>query len=258
MQLSTYASTATAANRIGDQLRHEVRAHNEDAPRSQQRALGPSEIGEPCAAALARKQMQEPRVNSRSDPWPSIVGTATHAWLAEAFTAANERLGRIRYLVETRVTVREGLTGSADLYDADDGGTVIDHKIVGETSMRTYKREGPSAQYRSQIHLYGRGLINLGLPVSTVAIAFFPRGGMLSGLHVWSEPFDPAVAEAALARHDQILEAACALGVDEHPERYAEFPTQTGHRCTWCPFFSPGSEVGRACPGHMPGDGTAR
>ncbi len=251
MQLATYAPNSSTATRIGDGLRHAVLAHNANAPRSRQTALGPSEIGEACAGSLARKLMGEPHINTGSDPWPSIVGTATHAWLADAFTTANNQLGRVRYLVETKVTPRAGLSGSCDLYDVDNGGTAIDHKIIGETAMRSYKRDGPTPQYRAQIHLYGLGLVNLGLPVSTVAIAFYPRGGMLSGMHVWTEPYDPAVAHDALARHDQILEAACALGVDEHPENYVHIPTQPGHRCTWCPFFSPGAEVGRACPGHM-------
>lgn len=252
MQLATFARHGQTGARIAEQLREVVTEHDQRAPRSQQTALGPSEIGEPCPAALARKLMGEQRVNARSDPWPAIVGTATHAWLAEAFHAANQRLGRIRYLVETRVQIRAELAGSCDCYDADHGGVAIDHKVVGETAMRSYKRDGPSAQYRAQIHLYGMGLANLGLPVSTVAIAFYPRGGMLSGLHVWTEPYDPAVAQAALDRHDQILEAACALGLDHTPGNYAHLPIVTGHRCTFCPYFSPGVEIGRACPGHMP------
>ncbi|SEG90865.1 hypothetical protein SAMN02982929_05328 [Saccharopolyspora kobensis] len=251
MQLATF-STATARGEhpAADTLRQVIRGHDQLAPRSLQSSLGPSEIGEPCPRRLAYRLMGEQRVNTGSDPWPAIVGTAVHAWLAEAFLAANTWLGRIRYLVETRVTIREGLSGSCDLYDVDTA-RVIDHKVVGETAMREYKRNGPPQQYRAQAHLYGVGLARLGLPVSEVCLAFYPRGGMLAGLHVWAEPFDPAIAAEALARHDRVLEAACALDVDRHPDHYGHIPAATGHRCTWCPWFAPGTPVGATCPGHM-------
>lgn len=252
MQLATFAPAADKQEHpLADELRTVVRDHDARDPRSLQLSLGPSEIGEPCAGRLARRLMDEPQVNTSADPWAAYVGTAVHARLADAFTAANERLGRIRYLVETRVTVRDGLSGSADLYDVD-RALVGDHKILGESSMREYKRSGPPSNYRAQAHLYGVGFARLGLPVREVAIAMYPRGGMLAGLHVWSEPFDPAIADAALERHDAILEAACALDVDRKPGNYSHIPTEPGHRCTFCPFWKPGVEIGAACPGHMP------
>lgn len=250
MDLATFTHTPTEHD-LAEVIRDVVRDAGRLAPRSQQRAVGPSEVGQPCARRLAYRLMNEPQVNTSSDPWAAIVGTAVHAWLADAFTAANDRLGRIRYLVEQRVEIRPGLTGSCDLYDADTA-TVIDHKVVGESRMSEYKRNGPPSQYRAQAHLYGYGYARLGLPVREVALAFYPRGGMLAGLYVWSEPFNPAIAEAALARHDQILEAACSLGVDEHPENYRAIPTSPSHACNWCPWFKPGADTGTTCPGHLP------
>jgi hypothetical protein len=220
------------------------------APRSQQTALGPSEIGEACARKLSYKLMAHTEYNAGSDPWPSIVGTAVHAWLADAFLAVNERLGRIRYLVEQRLTIRDGLTGTCDLYDVD-RGMVIDHKVPGTTSMTKTKKDGPSPTYRAQAHLYGLGYARLGLPVRDVALALYPRGGMLSGLWIWSQPYDETVALQALARHDAILEAACALDVAHHPERYRQIPRTVGHACTYCPYWRPGRDTGDGCPGHL-------
>ncbi|WP_263251610.1 PD-(D/E)XK nuclease family protein [Saccharopolyspora rosea] len=250
MQLATFTRTEPVDHPLAEQLRQVVRDADRFAPRSLQMALGPSEIGQPCARRLAYRLMDERRVNTGSDPWAAIVGTAVHAWLAAAFEAVNDRLGRIRYLVEKRVEIRPGLTGSCDLYDADTA-TVIDHKVVGPTSMKEYRRSGPPPAYRVQAHLYGVGYTRLGVPVREVAVAFYPRSGLLSGLHVWSEPFDPAVAEQALQRHDQVLEAACALDVDRHPEGYRKLPTDPSHACNYCPWFKPGPDTGATCPGHM-------
>jgi hypothetical protein len=254
MRLATYTPHRDphTGHPLGDELRAVVLDTDRLAPRSQQVHIGPSEVGEPCARKLAYRIMAEPRTNNDSDPWAAIIGTAVHAWLADAFTAANTRLGRTRWLVERRLTIRDGLTGSCDLFDCD-SWTVIDHKIVGTASMRTYKRDGPSTVYRAQAHLYGMGWARLGLPVHEVALAFYPRGGLLSGLYVWSEPYDPAIAQAALDRYDRIVEAAVALDVEHHPQRYRDLPRVAGHRCTYCPWLRPGDDTGHACPGHLGG-----
>lgn len=258
MTLGTFApSPVRTAHPLAADIRSVVVTHERTRPRSLQRALGPSEVGDQCARKLAYKMLHHTVSNEDSDPWAAIIGTATHAWLADAFLAANMRLGRIRYLVETAVTVRPGLSGSCDLYDVD-VATVIDHKIVGTTSMREYKAHGPRPAYRVQAHLYGAGFINLGLPVERVALAFYPRGGLLSGLYIWDEPYDPDVATAALARQDQILEAACALDVEHHPENYKHLPRSAGHACTYCPFWAPGPDTGNGCPGHLSGTDVRR
>jgi hypothetical protein len=253
MELATFTRSdnrSPQSHPIGDMIRGVVLDADRTAPRSLQTAIGPSEVGDPCARRLAYRIMNEPHVNTDSDPWAAIVGTAVHAWLAAAFTAANTRLGRIRWLVEQRLEIMPGLTGSCDLYLVD-FATVIDHKVVGATAMTDYKRNRPPDAYRAQAHLYGKGYRRLGLPVHDVALAFFPRGGMLAGLHVWSEPFNEAIADAALNRLWQITEAVVALDVEHHPERYRHIPRVSGHHCTWCSWLRPGSDKGDACPGYL-------
>ena len=73
------------------------------APRSLQVEMGPSEAGEPCTRRLAYKIMDWRKPGRDLDPWAAVQGVAVHAWLADAFRAENERLGRVRYLVEQRV-----------------------------------------------------------------------------------------------------------------------------------------------------------
>jgi len=217
------------------------------APRSLQVELGPSEIGEPCPRKLAQKVMREPAINE-GDPLPSIVGTAAHAWMEAAIAEANQRLGRQRFIPEMEIEIIPGIPGHCDCFDVDTG-TVIDWKFSGQTKMTDVKKNGPGQQYRVQAHLYGKGYKRLGYDVREVAIVFFPRGGMLSGMHIWSEPFDESIADAALERYYQIIELCDKLEVEKYPERYQLIPMVMGHSCTFCDYFLPGPDTGKGCPG---------
>jgi hypothetical protein len=218
--------------------------------RSLQRRIGPSEVGTPCLRRLAYKLHDEPEPNASADSWLATVGTAVHAWLAEALQKQNQLLGRERWLVEQRVQIRMNLSGSTDAYDTDTD-TVIDWKVVGPTRLKEYKANGPGLQYRSQGHLYGAGWENAGRTPKTVAIVFLPRNAPLNNLHVWSEPYDRTVAQAALDRLDAVT---ALLGVTE-PEKtghagWAQIPATGGHACLYCPFYRAGSQdLATGCPG---------
>lgn len=116
-------------SRYAAEVRRVVNITAAEAPRSQQIHLGPSEIGHACDRNVVGKLAGVPRTNHVMDPWPSIVGTAVHAWLEAAFRSENGRLGRIRWVPEARVTPIDGHAGTADLYDADEQ-SVDDHKGV--------------------------------------------------------------------------------------------------------------------------------
>lgn len=242
-----------APHPLAAQLTDVVRWDSANAPRSLQTAIGPSEIGQPCARRLAYKLLGAPEVNTGGDPWASYVGTAVHAKLADAFENHNRHLGRTRWLVEQRVEVSTGITGSCDLVDVDTL-TVIDHKVVGPSSLKKYQKEGPGPQYRAQAHLYGRGWRRAGLPIKRVALAFYPRAGWLTGLHIWSEPYDETVADEALDRMHNLIAVTCDLQVEDHPDRYQLIPATPGHGCTWCPFWRGGGPAdGTGCPGQLEG-----
>jgi hypothetical protein len=231
------------------------------ASRSQQVDMGPSEAGEPCIRRLAYKILDWHKPNGRHlDPWAAVQGTAIHAWLADVFRAENDRLGRERYLVEQRVQpvtdadARLGLpgslAGSCDLFDRDTR-LVTDWKLTSPDRLRHYAAEGPGERYRIQAHLYGRGLANAGEQVTAVSIAFLPRATFLYGIHVWSEPYDAAVAEAAFRRLAAIRDALIALDPERYPGRWGLFPTAP-QSCRFCPWLKPGSRyLARGCPGHL-------
>lgn len=241
------------AARYAEEIRRVVHEHAARAPRSLQTHLGPSEIGHLCHRQVAGKLAQLPRTNHVTDPWPSILGTAGHAWLEGAFSAANARLGRIRWVPEQRVTPIDGHPGTADLYDADEQA-VDDHKILGESSMAKIRSAGgPPRHYIVQLLLYARGYRRLGLPVKRVVLLAYPRtAASLAGLYVWERPHTPADDElidqviAELAYRKQWA-AALVTGAAQ----LMDVPADTQDECIFCDFYRPQSarDGGSGCPG---------
>ena len=227
-----------------------VKAAARNAPRSRQAAPGPSELGTPCTRRLAYKVLDWPaKPNSGTDPWASVIGTSVHAWMAAAFAEENRQLGEERYLIERRVFLPGGISGSSDLYDRETGVN-NDWKITSLDNLKKYRRDGPGAQYRAQAHLYALGMQLAGEKPRHVAITFLPRGGRIDGLWVWTEPYDPSVAVGAIKRYQATCTALWTLDPEKHPSRWAMFPTADAH-CTWCPFHLPGSaDLSQGCPGH--------
>ncbi|MGI5155787.1 hypothetical protein [Microbispora sp. CA-102843] len=240
------------AAEIAAHVTHVIKSANNNAPRSRQRSIGPSEIGTPCVRRLAYKLLDwDPKPNSDTDPWAAIVGTAVHAWLEHTFGAANYALpdGRPRYVLERRVAADAKLVGSSDLLDRY-FRCVIDWKVPGATAMTEYrKKQDPGLTYRVQAHTYGLGYANAGEDIEHVAIVFLPRSGRLDGIWVWTEPFQPILAQAALQRRDNVLQTVAALDPEANPANWALFPTADAY-CTYCPWFLPKStDLSRGCPG---------
>lgn len=232
-----------------------INAHLAGSPRSLQRAVGPSELGTPCARQLGYRLAGTAHVTERGPGWMPGIGTAVHAMLADAVVEQNRRLGFTRYLIETRVQpgliAGEPLRGSADLYDRVTA-TVIDWKCVGVTTLKKAKRHGPSTLYRSQIQLYARGFVNRGLPVKNVTIAYLPRSGELSDGYWHTEPYDEQIADNALKRADAIataLKIAGPAAVIGQLERVDD--------CQYCPWrlrstTGDDPDPATSCPGFAP------
>lgn len=211
-----------------------------------QTAIGPSEVGTECPRRLAYKILGVPAVNTDSDPWAAIVGTSVHAWLDTAFEDENERLGHRRWHTSIRVDLPTYVAGTIDLYDAETA-SVIDHKVVGATAYKRYKKDGPSRQYRVQGHVYAAGLRMAGYDVTDVGIAFWSRSGALKDSFYWSEPYDEAIVEETLARLDALRATTSALGTAALP-----LIGTADAFCSWCPHYLPGvTDVEESCPGHQ-------
>jgi len=231
-------------------------------PRSLQKRIGPSELGTPCDHCLAAKLAGWP-TGERGVAWLPFVGTAVHAAFEEQITSHEARRNAphttgTRWLTEQRVTVGQiggqDITGSTDLFDTAAGAT-FDWKIVGESILRSARRNGPSPTYRAQAHLYGRGWVAAGHHVTTVAIWYLPRNDMrgFDGGHLWHEPYDEQVALAALDRANRIhtnLTALESISTQARDAWITALPRDP--HCFDCARF-PDRPAGTAAPGHTPG-----
>jgi hypothetical protein len=195
-----------------------------------------------------------PSTNRVVDPWPSIRGTAMHAWAAEAFTAENVRRNIARWVAEQKVVPHPDHAGTADLYDAWEHA-VVDHKFLGDSTLQKIRRKtDPPRKYEVQLFVYGRGYQLMGLPVNRVVLAAYPAtAGTMDGMYVWERE----VTAESNALVDHVL-------YEETPRRraYAEritagemtlldVPASTDDdECYFCPFYRPHLEPGEfGCPG---------
>jgi hypothetical protein len=242
------------ASRYARELRGIITRQATLAPRSQQVHLGPSELGEPCSRQVVGKLAGITPTNHVSDPWPSIVGTSVHAWLAEACRDDNTHERQLRWVTEQAVEPAAGYDGHADLYDAWEK-TVVDWKVLGTTSLAKIKSpSGPPRRYKVQLLLYARGYRNLGLPVRRVAIAALPRtAATLDSMYIWSHlctPEDDVLVDEVL----RVTEVRQQLAAEVRAGRmgFMDVPaTPDDAACFFCIHYRPQSayDGGLGCPG---------
>ena len=224
--------------------------------RSAQKTLGPSEIGTECDRRLAMSLMGIEPVNPGGDGWAAFVGSCGHEGLEQMFKWASANTGRF----ETEMKLQFGSTlvpkGTGDLLDRT-LMMFLDHKFMGEYSLKKLRAEGPSETYRIQVHTYAYGAILAGEKVKDVAIIGWPRAGSsLDGLYVWTEKYDKKIAVDALKRVERIHADVQQRkqGIDHGHYSKLEvaqtFPTGAKYECKFCPFHLPGDkEMARGCSG---------
>ena len=241
------------AEAIKQQLAEVVLWNEHMSPRSRQRAVGPSELGEKCERRLAYRLAGADTIN-RPDPWPAVVGTAIHAWLEGAVKRYQRHAGTQEWMTEVRVHPDDLVVGSSDAYYIPTC-TVVDYKTTNsETIKKLRKGEPPSSSYITQINLYGLGHERAGRQVKSVSLVYYPRSGWLNDAFVWHAPYDRSIAEAALARMYQLGFRLIDLDIQQHPERFEQIPASPGDSCVWCPMFVRESDPSitasaRGCPG---------
>lgn len=212
--------------------------------RSMQTAIGPSQYGHPCGRHLVYLASGHDRSGGNTDPWPSILGTAGHAWLDEALQRANRETPGT-WITERYVTVEPGLRGRGDAFHVPTG-TVVDFKILGNTKFEELRKTPPTSNYwtkgdgvlyHRQIQGYGQGFVNAGYAVNRVALAIFGRSKRLSDMFIIDWQFDPAVVTHALGRL-RSARVLAAGGVD--PLAVPASPSKGA--CFYCPFKGPESK----------------
>jgi len=197
--------------------------------RSQQKAIGPSEYGHPCTRNVAFKVAGVDKQPDFSDPLPSIVGVAMHAWM-------ENNLDPSEWLPEQKVNVSAGLSGHSDAYHIPTR-TVVDWKFLGATQHQAWTGGYVSEQYRIQAHSYGQGFVNAGLKVDRVADAIFCRSKPLQALYVWSEPWDPSIAQKALNRLAKIrMYVAASRAGNANRGPILDINPTPGDTCFFCRY----------------------
>jgi len=259
-QLGTYQSPRGTQNggntEVRDLLVDILLEHEKRRPRTMQKALGPSEIGDPCDRSLAYKISGFPEPESFvDDPWFAMLGTGIHAIIADALAEQNNLAKAAGYsppwLIEHRVEVAPGITGTTDAYNIWKR-MVLDHKLVGKTSQEKTRKHGPKTGYRVQGHAYGLGMVRQGYEVDLIAIALYPRHNYLTkSMYVWSEPFNPSIVYKALERLEIIAQLVKLLNPLGDPIRFTEFRKFPSDECQYCPWFRPGQDSGVTCPGNV-------
>jgi hypothetical protein len=229
---------APEASHIKRTLAEMILWNERTAPRSVQKTIGPSEIGNVCDRRLAYRISGTTAINVWSDPWPAIVGTAIHAWLDRAVNRYQTQHHTSDWLTEVAVQPDPLVKGHSDVFHVPTG-TVVDYKTTNADTLRKLRRgEDPSDTYKAQINLYGLGHERAGRAVRNVALVYYPRSGWLDDAYVWHAPYDRGIAERALARLYQIGFRLLDLDIENHPERFADVPAKPGDGCVWCPMFN--------------------
>lgn len=245
-------------------------------PRSRQRHVGPSEVGTPCYRRLLYKIAGVPPQRSVKPgvQWAAFQGTALHE-IMPAVLAHWNRSEPGRWLAEERVHPIAGetvLSGRTDAYDTLHS-EVVDWKLVGTSTLTEVRSLTPTGKertpkikpdYRVQAHTYGLGWKNAGRDVRSVRLVFLARTHSYWDSAEWSEPFDRAVADAAIQRYRQAewevgqlnLEPIAGIDLSE-PGVWADTPHEVGDACGFCEFKRSGPADGTGCPGDMKefGDG---
>lgn len=236
-----------------EDLKQMVKNHSNAHPRHAQVALGPSQVGHPCARNVIQGMLagNEEQINPQFDCLPSYVGVAGHRHLEDAVALDNQRIAdglsfemqgqQPRWLSERKVHVQEGLSGTCDLYDTQTD-TVIDFKFPGTSKMGEYRPkvaagQAPSVLYQVQAHLYGKGYRNEGYDVKRVGIWMLPRAGLLSTSLLWLEDYSEDLVQEQLSRLNSMMVLMYDMKLEEYPELLALLPT-TPYECGWCPFFT--------------------
>lgn len=180
-----------------------IRDFAANRPRSLQREVGPSQLGNPCDHCLAAALAGWDKVGDEA--WLPLIGTAVHAMLLQREGGAWSYEDGWR--LEQEVEVAPGITGNADAFHIPTG-TVVDLKVVGASTLNEARRHGSKQQYRAQINLYGLGFTRAGFDVRQTVVAYLPRNSIrLSDAYFDVKPYDEQVALDALERADRLAAA---------------------------------------------------
>ncbi|MGH9248809.1 MAG: hypothetical protein ACRD0W_04725 [Acidimicrobiales bacterium] len=187
-----------------DDLRQDLRSYDDGRARSQQTEIGISSLRD-CRAALGFELDGEWETDD-PDNWRALAGT----FLLEEGRRVRSELYRDDLHFEQLVTYR-GRPGHVDevrVADDDQPGEVTDWKFPSLAASLTWHNDSEALDdKRTQVHTYAAALIEEGMirEGATVRILVAPVDGRFTDWWAWEEPFDRAVADAAIDRYLDVV-----------------------------------------------------
>jgi hypothetical protein len=178
---------------IGQQVMAAVDLYNQKLPRSQQRALGVSDVGG-CREYARLVTIDAPPTDARSY-WPATIGTAIDAFVKQAL------LDQYGDLVDTGVEVNVRYPGGAVLPGHPDAVFAVANSVMDlktKDGVMQVARKGPSVQEKIQVNSYAAGLLQAGVLKDTpkVHIVYLDRSGG-TDTYTWTDDYDPAYLDRA-------------------------------------------------------------
>lgn len=174
---------------IASELIKTITSTSKNSNRSLQVEVGPSEIGG-CRRRTWNRLNGMPETNQNTMRLSSIMGTAIHTYIQEAFHS-QDPFGE-QYLLENEFEY-DGLKGHVDMYDLKNK-EVVDWKTTKKSGLTYF----PSKQQRWQVQLYGYLINKNGKEVETVTLVAIPRDGDERDIVYHSEPYSEEMALEAL------------------------------------------------------------
>ena len=221
---------------IANELIKVVTATQKDSARSKQEEVGPSEIGG-CRKKVWLKLEGQEKVNPNTLRLASIMGTAIHTYIQEAFHA-QDPFGE-RFLLENEFEY-EGIKGHVDMYDIENQ-EVVDWKTTKKSNLTYF----PSKQQRWQVQIYGWLIANNGKPVKNVTLVALARDGDERDIVYHTEPYDSAIAQEAIAWLNDVKQMTEAPA----PEKDVVFCK------SYCGYYDPTNTVGCSGRGKAEAEG---
>lgn len=207
---------------IANELIKALNSSSRGSARSQQKQIGPSEIGG-CRRKTWLRINGFPSTNPNTLRLAAIMGTAIHTYIEQAFEKQDPF--QERYILEAEVEY-EGLMGHVDMFDKINK-EVIDWKTVKKSNIGNF----PSRQQVTQVQLYGYLFTKTGTEVKTVTLVAIPRDGDERDIVFHSEPYDESIALAGLAWLKEVQEMQEAPPAEKDAffcKNYCNFYDATG------------------------------
>jgi hypothetical protein len=209
------------------------RTANDKRARSQQQALGMSELGG-CRRQAAFKTLGVEETNPRNerldifaDSREAMIGTMIHDLVLPQIEAMS-LTAKIEQPVVLKFAGLPDIPGSADMVDES---TLVDLKTVGHNSARSVQANGPQKKHIWQTHGYAQALIDTGHEITDIALVYIDRSnGQV--IHVHHQQFDPTVVEDIEAWWIEVnsVEDPMRLPRDERGPGLSR-------TCDWCPWL---------------------